>query len=76
MYITGEKIDCFHNKSFLKKKSFAYVYKKAMLINLGTRVKRFVCLAKEIKVFSPRFSHLLATTITHGQQTALQIFIS
>ena len=75
MYITGEKIDCFHNKSFLKKKSLPMCI-KAMLINLGTRIKRFVCLAKETKVFSPRFSHLLATTITRGQQTALQIFIS
>ena len=75
MHITGEKIGCFHNKSFLKKKIFAYVYKKAMLINFGTRMKRFACLAKETIVFS----HLLATTImikTHGQQTALQIFIS
>ena len=76
MYITGKKIGCFHNKSFLKKKIFAYVNKKAMLINLGTRIKRFVCLAKETIVFS----HLLATTIimikTHGQQTTLQIFIS
>ena len=76
MYITGEKIGCFHNNSFLKKKIFAYVYKKAMLINLVTRIKRFVCLANETVVFS----HLLATTIimirTHGQQTALQIFIS
>ena len=39
-----------------------------MLINLGTRIKRFVCLAKETIVFS----HLLAMTIimikTHGQQ--------
>ena len=69
MYITGKKISCFHNKSFLKKKIFAYVYKKAKLINLGTRIKRFVCLAKETIVFS----HLLPTTMikTHGQQTAL-----
>ena len=55
----GEKVGCFHNKSFLKKKILAYVYKKAMLINLGTRIKRFVCLAKETVVFL----HLLATTI-------------
>ena len=76
MYITKEKIGCFHKKSFLKKKIFGYVYKKAMLINLGTRIKRFVCVAKETLVFS----HLLATAIimnkTYGQQTALQIFIS
>ena len=76
MYITVKKIGCFHNKPFLKKKIFACVYKKAMLINLGTRIKRVVCLAQETIVFS----HLLATTIimikTHGQQTDLQIFIS
>ena len=73
MHITRKKIGCLPNKSFLKKKIFAY----AMLINLGTRIKRFVCLAKETIVFS----HLLAMTMiimikTHGQQTALQIFIS
>ena len=71
MFIMGKKIGCFHNKSFMKKKIFSYVCKKAMLINLGTRIKRFVCLAKETIVYS----HLFATTIimikTHGQQTAL-----
>ena len=38
-----------------------------MVINLGTRINRYVCLAKETV-----FSHLLATTIImikmHGQQ--------
>ena len=73
----GEKIGCFHNKPFLKKKiSLPMCIKRQLLINLGTRIKKFVCLAKETIVFS----HLLATSIimikTHGQQTALQIFIS
>ena len=54
MYITGKKIGCYHNKWLLKKQIFAYVYKKAMLINLGARIKDlYVLLKKQFSVFTP-----------------------
>ena len=50
MYITGKRIGCFHNKLFLKKKIFAYVYKnvnKLALIRVLGLKDLYVLLKKQ-----------------------------